>query len=576
MDLIHNLQQFPFTELQRRYLIRGTTILLLVVLLLWIHRLGLPEQECAGRLLVRALQQASTDSTHPLMSPPLYVAIEDAHKQPDISKAISSLQMAVLNRPSDAQLHYLLGRAYLLDGNPPAAIKALTTYTNLRPTSLYGHWELALAYEAVWRQWHDRLIADLILDLPLAEIEAPAQPGDIPFCAAEQSTGNCQVKVQEMSGLGEGASHSSLLIHSPMRIHYPLTLPKGYFPVFQAISRVTLDGANSGSDGVTFEVWTQSVSGGDPAQRFSQHLTPGQQAPVHVDLTPYAGQTITLTLATDPGPVDNNLRDLAEWVAPRVEDATASQYEAAARSAQTAMLREWQAAGLAADDLISRGEVARKLKSFEEALAWYERAVTLAPDWRSAYYYYRYLTFRDQGIEEEAIESLRHAISWDSGWINPNDQFQAWLAWGTWLLDEKRDEQAESVLQRVIVLNPAGENSMLLLSEAYRILGLTQWVQGKLDESLRNMQMAVALYDQSAWAHIHLGKVLFVAKPNQVERVKQEFSRALDLIPDDSRIWVNLIEFWQWQAQDQLAEEYCEQAIEKMGDNAELHAACSR
>jgi tetratricopeptide (TPR) repeat protein len=111
-----------------------------------------------------------------------------------------------------------------------------------------------------------------------------------------------------------------------------------------------------------------------------------------------------------------------------------------------------------------------------------------------------------------------------------------------------------------------------LLSEMYRILGLSQAGQGKMDEAVSSLRKAVELNDQSTWAHIHYGKILYLSDPNLAPQTDREFDIALE---QDSRIeiWRNLIEFWRWVGDSERAHRLCERA-NGIGLSGELTKEC--
>jgi len=98
--------------------------------------------------------------------------------------------------------------------------------------------------------------------------------------------------------------HLNLVLHAPNSIDWTITLPKNVkqatFHSAVALSTATVDKFEA--DGVTFEITVSSANQADQIL-FRQHLAPDQHAwqPFSFPLHSFAGQTITLHLASNPG-----------------------------------------------------------------------------------------------------------------------------------------------------------------------------------------------------------------------------------------------------------------------------------
>jgi len=255
-----------------------------------------------------------------------------------------------------------------------------------------------------------------------------------------------------------------------------------------------------------------------------------------------------------------------EWAyqAERYEDALWwYKWALAMQGQRTEAVAEWQAAGLTAQDFITRGERAYRAKRYEEALWWYEQAAVLKTDLQSTAFYFQYLTLKASGSKEPAMASLQRAISLDQGWRNQQIRFRAWYLWGVWLHQGQREAEAESALLKAIAVYPEGSRLEQMLSEAYRMLGLAQQAQGKLEQAVRNLETAVRLNEQNVWAHIHFGQALYRYDTGRVSEVEKEFAVALNLKPDDVKIWRNIIGFWRREGEIERAESLCLQAQQK-------------
>ncbi len=111
-----------------------------------------------------------------------------------------------------------------------------------------------------------------------------------------------------------------IFIHPPASVSFDLVLPQD--PVeFQ--TRLALDPQSWswGGDGVTFVALLQ-VGSAEPIEILRQTVlnddTGHDWVPARLDLAPYSGRSITLTLTTEPGPSGDFTGDWAGWESPRL------------------------------------------------------------------------------------------------------------------------------------------------------------------------------------------------------------------------------------------------------------------
>jgi hypothetical protein len=104
------------------------------------------------------------------------------------------------------------------------------------------------------------------------------------------------------------------------RMSYRLNFPQGTWLVFDVAT--SPESWDQEGDGVDFAVYVRSQEG--TAQVFSTHVDPKHNPkerrwhPGEIDLSPYAGQTITLVLETRTGPAGDYRYDWAGWGEPRL------------------------------------------------------------------------------------------------------------------------------------------------------------------------------------------------------------------------------------------------------------------
>ena len=132
----------------------------------------------------------------------------------------------------------------------------------------------------------------------------------------------------------------AILLHSPWRVpagkvwvDYPLQLPVAKPLTFRTGIAMRPDVcAPDKSDGVTFSA--SLVVNGQARELFREHRDVGEWQDYEFDLSPYAGQTITLRLQTEPGPQNSPSFDFSYFGAPEIACGTTSHRDLGALVAQ--------------------------------------------------------------------------------------------------------------------------------------------------------------------------------------------------------------------------------------------------
>ncbi|MBI5566188.1 MAG: glycosyltransferase family 39 protein [Chloroflexi bacterium] len=128
------------------------------------------------------------------------------------------------------------------------------------------------------------------------------------------------IEVQRWVMPHNGDWGEALIMQTPARLMFRLQLPPE--PV-HLVSRVAMapDSWHWGGDGARFSVTIQ-VESDQPARVYDRYVSNEQPDQtwhaVDVSLAKYAGQSITLTLETDPGPNGDTTGDWAGWDVPRI------------------------------------------------------------------------------------------------------------------------------------------------------------------------------------------------------------------------------------------------------------------
>ena len=154
-----------------------------------------------------------------------------------------------------------------------------------------------------------------LLDLRDQLAQATITP-NTPVCA--DAKGCERVAALSFTMPQNGDERPVLFAHAPARVEFTLALPAqaSFLWLSPALDPVAW---SWGGDGVQFQVLVKQA--GQETLLWSRYLMPAQPADLAwqealVPLSAYRGQTVTLILATSPGPADNNAGDRAGWGMP--------------------------------------------------------------------------------------------------------------------------------------------------------------------------------------------------------------------------------------------------------------------
>ena len=223
---------------------------------------------------------------------------------------------------------------YLAAGNPEGA-RSLVRSVLWNERRNAGSWSLAMDVYPALIEWYEaqgeivraRVMAwdlltiaprheaalqaltyyDFLENFSTAEVEAPDEP--FPY-----------VRFAEFTMPATGDQRAVLFMLPLARVSYKLKVPSepSVLRFSLAMNPETWD---LGGDGSTFEVHVTD-EGGANRSLFSEHVgnDPEEQKwhDRDVSLAPYAGQEVTITFVTQPGPADDFTGDEAGWANPRV------------------------------------------------------------------------------------------------------------------------------------------------------------------------------------------------------------------------------------------------------------------
>jgi tetratricopeptide (TPR) repeat protein len=170
-----------------------------------------------------------------------------------------------------------------------------------------------------------------------------------------------------------------------------------------------------------------------------------------------------------------------------------------------------------------RGEALCKLEKYEEAIASYERAIDFKPDDHQAWYN-RGVTLSNLGRHEEAIASYGRAID-----FKPDDH-ESWNNQGVTLSNLGRYEEAIASYERAIEFKPD-------YHEAWNNQGNALSNLGRYEEAITSCERAIDFKSDfhTAWYNrgIALGNL------GRYEEAIASYERAIDFKPDLHEAWHN-------------------------------------
>jgi tetratricopeptide (TPR) repeat protein len=285
-----------------------------------------------------------------------------------------------------------------------------------------------------------------------------------------------------------------------------------------------------GGDGATYEVFV------DGERIFLEHL-PVERArdgwhEREVDLAPYAGRTVQLSLATTPGPTGDVTGDWAGWGEPRLEEKVAAAYRATVK--RQPWRAKWNEMGIRAVDWIEAGEVARGAKQYESALAWYGWAEYLSPH-RGDAWYYRGLLYEDQQRWAEALVAYERAV--EVGNLDQAPRSSPHYRIGVIYqqrLATPQLEAAEAAFQQAVAKDDFASDGQAADCH-YKLANLLRESGAPVERITAALERAVALDASHVWAHIQLGVNVY-AGAGDIDRAEELFRRAAELSPKNK--WV--------------------------------------
>jgi hypothetical protein len=307
----------------------------------------------------------------PRLSDSLPTVTDDAA----LDAALGHLAAAKRWRPTHYHAYRLVGQIYLAKGDWLRAVENYHIAQALDPKQPLLGWEAGLAYEqmlAVVDGAPNTPIRDQLL---AGQITVPSYDVSTPFCN-ERGRVSCYVAATEFAqpyaGLpGTWALRLPVLFqHPPAQVEQRFVVPADQ-PALRFVLGLDPGLRTAGSDGATFRIWVTPIGGsiqliyeGTLDARTARQGWLGGWA----NLSPWAGQEVTLRLGTDSGPAGDATADWVGWGDLAFTTVEAARYAAAAPLAN--MQSAWSQAGLGRSWFEGRVAEAQRKESPERAALW--------------------------------------------------------------------------------------------------------------------------------------------------------------------------------------------------------------
>jgi tetratricopeptide (TPR) repeat protein len=192
-------------------------------------------------------------------------------------------------------------------------------------------------------------------------------------------------------------------------------------------------------------------------------------------------------------------------------------------------LTAWKTAGEMAEELIQRGEMARRAKRYEEALVWYKRSVAFAPDSAVLWYYI--------GLMNEELEN------WDSA-LNAfqlaekqsnNRAIAGSIYFHRGRIFQKHVESSD--LLTALRLYEMAIDSDQFIQEWERIRvhflrGEILRTQGRMQEAVQEFRWVVNAEPDHYWGHVQLGALIWLTDKD-LNKAENFLKRAITLKPEE-------------------------------------------
>lgn len=389
LSLQHSSQQrfaFRFSRAVILSCILGIVALLLYFsspTLIWAYNISRAGQAMDAGLMWPELRRADS--------------LPQLRNQQALGAALDYLAVAERWQPGKAYTYRLKGQVFAAEQQWDQAAAAFEQARVLEPKNGLLAWESSLIYEQLLSSITQAPQEDILPDLASATPDAPVQPIKTSYCKAGQPQ-TCYVGLDSYTlpyaSLPNGPTTTSdvLFMHPPAAVR--LTRPVyADHPALSFALGLDPNVRNWRTDGATFEIRIKSATGQEQVvYNYTIDRATAQRGwvPGWADLSPWAGQSVTITFRTTGGPSGDTTDDWYAWG--NVKLTTVAAAKDALLMPAAKMRQAWQAASVDDQQFMARGDVELQQQRYAAAQTWYQRATAFAPQQPPAVMFRRAVT----------------------------------------------------------------------------------------------------------------------------------------------------------------------------------------
>jgi len=260
-------------------------------------------------------------------------SLPQARDEQALDRALGYLDDATRRRPEHPHAYRLAGQIYAARADWARAAIMLDQARALAPQNPLYAWEASLIYNQMRQVVEQAPRASLMDAFAGGHLIAPGQLVKSLFCS-DKGAASCYfgrgTYIQPYAAFPDRAAVELpvLFLHPPASLEQALFIPLAQ-PALSFVVGLDPVAREWRSDGATFRVWVTPPSG---ARQLVAELTLDRAtalrgwAPGWADLTPWAGQTVTLALESHPGPADDLNDDWYGWGNLALTSAPAARY----------------------------------------------------------------------------------------------------------------------------------------------------------------------------------------------------------------------------------------------------------
>ncbi len=176
-----------------------------------------------------------------------------------------------------------------------------------------------------------------------------------------------------------------------------------------------------------------------------------------------------------------------------------------------------------------KGNKLARQKKDEEAIAAYDKAISIKPDYADAWLRKADSYFRLKSYDR-AIEAYQRTIE-----LNPQE-YDAWLFLGHTYFGLEKYHQAIEAYQRTVELNPQEYDAWKFLAHASSSIGNYQ-------QAVEAYQQAIELDSAENKAQIYLYLAYSLSDLNRLEEAIATIDKAIEIEPQNNRLWLYKVSY---------------------------------